>query len=63
MKVQNEFGLAVWRHKTENLLATRSYSWCDTIIVTDESQGRLVISVSKFSEFDFTDWIEENGYV
>lgn len=54
----NEHGMAVWRHKTnKNLFVERSYSWCDTVTVLDETEGRRVMDVGKFSEFDFTDWI------
>lgn len=50
-------GTSIWHNKTnKNLIATRSYSWCDRIIVTDESRGRLVVLDTKFSTFDFTDW-------
>lgn len=54
----NEFGEAVWRHKTnKNLFVERSYRWCDRVIVLDETEGRLVIDDTKFSTFDFSDWI------
>ena len=54
----NEFGNAVWRHKTnENLFVERSYRWCDRVVVLDETDGRRVIDDTKFSTFDFSDWI------
>lgn len=54
----NEHGDAVWRHKTnKNLFAERSYRWCDRVIVLDETESRRVIDDTKFSTFDFSDWI------
>lgn len=54
----NEFGMAVWRHKTDkNLFAERSYNWCDVVTVIDETDGRQVVGVDKFSTFNFNDWI------
>ena len=54
----NEYGMAVWRHKTnKNLFVERSYSWCDVVTTLDETEGRRVMDVGKFSTFDFTDWI------
>jgi hypothetical protein len=56
----NEFGMAVWRHKTKKyLFAERSYSWCDRIVLIDESDltHRRIVDDTKFSTFDFTDWV------
>ena len=54
----NEFGDAVWRHKSnKNLFVERSYRWCDRVIVLDETESRRVIDDTKFSTFDFSDWI------
>jgi hypothetical protein len=54
----NEFGRAVWRHKTDKtLFVERSYDWSDRIIVPQESTSRQVIGDTKFSTFDFTNWI------
>jgi hypothetical protein len=56
----NEYGLAVWRHKTKPFLfAQRAYDWVDRIVLIDESDGvhRTIVDDVKFSTFDFTDWI------
>ena len=54
----NEYGMAVWRHKTnKSLFVERSYNWCDRVIVLNESEGhRTVIDDTKFSTYDFSDW-------
>ena len=64
----NEYGLAVWKNKkNKNLFAQRSYNWVDRIIVLDESQGQRIIEDTRFSTFDFSEWIpmtlEEYGRV
>ena len=54
----NEFGDAVWRHKTnKNLFVERSYNWCDRVIIIDEAERRRVVGNEKFTTFDFADWI------
>jgi len=54
----NEFGLAVWRHKTnKNLFVQREYNWVDRVIVLDETETRNIVDDVKFSTFDFSDWI------
>lgn len=53
----DEYGMAVWKHKTnKNLFVQRSYSWCDRVIVLDETTNRSIVDDTKFSTFDFTDW-------
>lgn len=54
----DEFGLAVWRHRTNKVLFVMcSYEWCDRVIVLDETKGCRVIDDTRFTTFDFTDWI------
>lgn len=54
----NEYGLSVWRHKTnKNLFVERSYEWVDRILVLDETNGRSIINDTKYSTYDFHDWI------
>lgn len=54
----NEFGMAVWYHKTNQcLFAQRSYDWVDRIIVLDETDGRKVVEDTLFSIFDFSEWM------
>jgi len=54
----NEYGTAVWRHKEDkNLFIERPYNWCDRIIMLDETESRKVVQDTKFTTFDFTDWI------
>jgi hypothetical protein len=54
----NEYGDAVWRHRTnKNLFVERSYRWVDRVIVLDETETRRVIEDTEFSTFDFSDWI------
>lgn len=59
--VLDEFGMAVWRHKTnKNLFVQRSYGMCDRVIIIDETFdgiGRNVVNDTNFGTFDFTDWI------
>lgn len=52
--ILNDFGKLEWTKGT--LRAIKSYSWCDRIIVVDESRGRLVVSDTLYSTFDFTGW-------
>jgi len=54
----NEFGLAIWRHKTNpNLFVERSYRWCDRVVIIDETVSRRIIEDTRFSNFDFSEWL------
>lgn len=54
----NEYGLAIWRHKTNhNLFLQKSYGWVDRVLTIDESKERQVIADDLYSEFDFSDWV------
>lgn len=55
----NEFGLAVWRHKTDKeLFLERDYEWCDRVVTIREHDGRReIVDNVPFSDFDLSDWI------
>lgn len=54
----NEYGQAIWRHRTNKLLfAERSYRWCDRIVTIDETEDRRIVADNQFSSFDLSDWI------
>ena len=41
----NDFGLQVWRHKTnKDLFISTPYSWVDCYSMVDESEGRQVVA-------------------
>lgn len=53
----NDFGLAVFKHKTnKRLFLHREYSWVDRITLLDETEGRQIIDDYKFSTYDLSAW-------
>lgn len=53
----NEFGLKVWKHKTnKRLFLQQSYRWVDRLLLLDESEGRQVVDSFKESTYDFSAW-------
>ena len=57
----NEFGLRVWKHKTnKRLFLQKSYSWVDRLTLIDETEGRQIIMDFKASDFDYGAWTPMN---
>lgn len=53
----NEYGLLVYKHKTnKRLFLQRSYDWVDRITLIDETEGRQHIDEWKFSTYDLSAW-------
>lgn len=53
----NEFGLRVWKHKTnKRLFLHQSYRWKDDVLLIDETEGRQIIDYFKASTFDYDAW-------
>jgi hypothetical protein len=53
----NEFGLRVWKHKTnKRLFLQQSYRWKDDVLLIDETEGRQIIDYFKASTFDYDAW-------
>ena len=53
----NEFGLRVWKHKTnKRLFLQQSYRWKDDVLLIDETEGRQIIDYFKASTFDYGAW-------
>jgi hypothetical protein len=53
----NEFGLRVWKHKTnKRLFLQQSYSWKDDLVLLDETEGRQIVDSFKASTFDYSAW-------
>lgn len=53
----NEYGMRVWKHKTnKRLFLQQSYSWVDRLTLIDETEGRQIIIDFKVSTFDFYAW-------
>lgn len=54
----NEFGLKVWKHKTnKRLFLQQSYRWKDDLLLIDETEGRQIIQSFKASTFDYDAWV------
>lgn len=53
----NEFGLKVWKHKTnKRLFLQQSYSWKDNLTLIDETEERQIIDTYKASTYDYSAW-------
>lgn len=53
----NEYGLKVWKHKTnKRLFLQQSYRWKDELVLLDETEGRQVVDSFKASTFYFGAW-------
>jgi hypothetical protein len=55
----NEFGLLIWKHKTnKRLFLHRYYYWVDrvTLIDEDSDSGRQIIQDFKHSTFNYLPW-------
>ena len=53
----NEYGLRVWKHKTnKRLFLQQSYRWKDILVLLDETEGRQIIDQFKVSTFEFSAW-------
>ena len=53
----NEYGLKVWKHKTnERLFLQQSYRWKDNLVIIDESEGRQIVCSFIASTFDYSAW-------
>lgn len=53
----DEFGLRVWKHKTNKMLfLQQSYRWKDDVLLIDETEGRQIIDYFKASTFDYGEW-------
>jgi hypothetical protein len=53
----NEFGLKVWKHKTNKILfLQQSYRWKDNLVLIDETEGRQIIDSYKASTYDYSAW-------
>lgn len=53
----NEFGLKVWKHKTnKRLFLQQSYRWVDTVSLIDETEGRQIVDNYKASTYDYGAW-------
>lgn len=55
--ILNEFGLCVWKHKTnKRLFLQQSYSWKDDLVLLDETEGRQIVDSFVASSFDYSAW-------
>ncbi len=53
----NEYGLAVWKHKTnKRLFLQRSYRWKDSLMLLDETESRQIVDSFKASTFYYGAW-------
>lgn len=53
----NDFGLKVWKHKTnKRLFLQQSYEWVDKLILLDETEDRQIIDSYVASTYDFSAW-------
>jgi hypothetical protein len=53
----NEYGLKVWKHKTnKRLFLFQSYRWKDSLTLLDETENRQVIDQYKASTYDYGAW-------
>jgi hypothetical protein len=53
----NEFGLKVWKHKTnKRMFLQQSYRWKDNLVLIDETEGRQIIDSYKASTYDYGAW-------
>jgi hypothetical protein len=53
----NEFGMRVWKHKTnKRLFLQQSYRWKDNLILLDETEGRQIVDSYQASTYDFSAW-------
>jgi hypothetical protein len=53
----NEYGLRVWKHKTnKRLFLEQPYSWVDILNLLDETEGRQHVMSFKTSTFDYNAW-------
>lgn len=53
----NEFGLKVWKHKTnKRLFLEQSYRWKDSLVLIDETENRQVIDNYKASTYNYSTW-------
>jgi hypothetical protein len=53
----NEYGLAVWKHKTnKRLFLQQSYKWKDDLLLLDETESRQIVDSFKASTFDYDAW-------
>lgn len=53
----NEYGLAVWKHKTnKRLFLFQSYRWKDILHLLDETEDRQLIDSFKASTYDYGAW-------
>jgi len=54
----NEYGLKVWKHKTnKRLILEQRYSWKDSLMLLDETEERQIVDIFKASTFDYRAWI------
>lgn len=53
----NEFGLQVWKHKTnKRLFLKQDYRWIDVLSLIDETEGRQHVDSYKASTYDYSAW-------
>lgn len=53
----NEFGLRVWKHKTnKRLFLEQSYRWVDSLVLLDETEERQVVDSFQASTFNYGVW-------
>jgi hypothetical protein len=53
----NEFGLKVWKHKTnKRIFLEQSYRWKDNLVLLDETEGRQVIDSYTASTYNYSAW-------
>ena len=53
----NEFGMRVWKHKTNRrLFLQQSYRWVDRLTLIDETEGRQIVDCFDASTFDYSAW-------
>lgn len=53
----NEFGLRVWKHKTNRrLFLQQSYRWKDTLVLLDETESRQIVDSFRASTFNYDAW-------
>jgi hypothetical protein len=53
----NEFGMRVWKHKTnKRLFLQQSYRRKDNLVLIDETEGRQIIDSYKASTYNYDAW-------
>jgi hypothetical protein len=53
----NEFGLKVWKHKTnKRLFLYQSYRWQDNLTLLDETEDRQIMDSYKASTYNYSAW-------